>query len=235
MRKEKLVFGKGMIAKASVNHFQSQFPLCIFASGVSNSSCTNIDDFLKEKNLLLNSMDMLSSEYKLIYFSTCSIYDPQLQCTSAYVAHKLEMEHIVSSFSNYSIIRLPQVVGNTVNPYTIVNFFKNRILNHEPIVVQRYARRNIIDVEDALGISTILIDSDASLNASFNVANTKDVSVLNLVDMIEDILKVKASVQIVNSGSAYMIDTAFMQNFGGCAVNVFSDDYVYKTIQKYCS
>jgi hypothetical protein len=91
--------------------------LTFFASGVSNSSCNDTDEFLREIDLLMKQ----DKSKRLVYFSTLSIYDKK----TPYTTHKKAMEAFIKkSFNKWCIIRLGNITwGN--NPNTFINFLKN--------------------------------------------------------------------------------------------------------------
>ncbi len=90
-----MVIGNGMLAKEFTNYTQDS-NILIFASGVSNSNETSFEAFQREEKLLLESIEKEKGK-KLIYFSTCSMYDKYFK-NNAYTEHKLNME---KKFKNY--------------------------------------------------------------------------------------------------------------------------------------
>ena len=84
-----MVIGNGMIAKRFAAYTgNDQF--IIFASGVSNSRTNDTAAYNREAALLLDTIKH-NKDKTLVYFSTCSIYDPG-EKDSPYVLHKLKME-----------------------------------------------------------------------------------------------------------------------------------------------
>ena len=65
--------------------------LTFFASGVSNSQCTDKVQFQREENLL-----MLHCSGHIVYFGSMSIYDKD----SPYTRHKRHMENLVKRYAN---------------------------------------------------------------------------------------------------------------------------------------
>lgn len=118
-----MIIGHGDIAKA----IQDRNEFTFFASGVSNSLCTNESEFKRERDLLLSTHRCNT----LVYFSTLSIYTK----SSPYTKHKLEMEKLVRKFPHYYIIRIGNIQwGN--NPHTFVNFFLRKIKQGKRIRVK---------------------------------------------------------------------------------------------------
>ena len=120
------IIGTGLIATAFLIEELGK-DVILFASGVSNSKETCLIEYEREKDLLKSS---LSSSNRLIYFSTCSVTDPNLK-NSLYVSHKLSLEKLVLAGKNNIVIRLPQVVGISKNPYTLTNFLAYKIYKEE--------------------------------------------------------------------------------------------------------
>ena len=127
-----MIIGKGMIANALKEIDMDE--VLFFCSGVSNSQETNENEFLREKNLLKSYEN---SNKKIIYFSSYFLNFKQY-LTNRYYSHKLEMEQIIqNSYENYTIYRLPQIVGNSKNLNTLTNYLFNKITNHEPLNIYK--------------------------------------------------------------------------------------------------
>jgi hypothetical protein len=124
-----MVIGNGLLANAFCKYKENKDVL-IFASGVSNSKLTEAAPFQREIDLVQKHLNFKGL---FVYFSTCSVSDPTLQ-DSQYIQHKLNIENIIQKGSkNFLIVRLPNVVGVTSNPNTMLNFFTRAVLNSHPI------------------------------------------------------------------------------------------------------
>ena len=113
--------------------------LLFFASGVSDSSETRASEFQREQDLLLSQ----DKTKHIVYFSSfCVFYS-----NSLYANHKAEMEEIIKkTFPRYCIVRIGNIAwGN--NPHTIINFFKDKIKNDKPFVIQDVCRYVINEEE----------------------------------------------------------------------------------------
>ena len=98
-----MIVGDGLIAQA-MNKYYSNDKIIIFASGVSNSCEIRRKEFEREKNLLSK---YIGRKERLVYFSTCSIFDKSLS-QSKYVLHKINMEKFITyHFENFIIFRFP--------------------------------------------------------------------------------------------------------------------------------
>ena len=138
----------------------------------------------------MGAIDRFYSVSAFVYFSTCSVYDAKLNA-SMYIRHKSEMEELVTSHPNYLIFRLPQVVGVTQNPYTLVNYLYYKILYGEKFTLMQRAMRNIIDVDDVTAIVKYYIKNSSIRNEIINVANTNFISVKEVVAIFEKLLQKK--------------------------------------------
>ncbi len=109
-----MIIGKGNIARALNDREGAIF----FASGVSNSQCTDESQYQREKDLL----KVLHNSYlSLFYFSSLAL-DTKL---TRYYSHKIQMELLVKEhFKNYNIIRLGNLDWDE-NPHTFRNYIKN--------------------------------------------------------------------------------------------------------------
>jgi nucleoside-diphosphate-sugar epimerase len=224
-----LIIGNGLLARAFSASFESDESVCVFASGVSNSRETNDDAFARERALLSAT---LAQEKFVVYFSTCSVHDPELK-DSSYVRHKREMEQMVQEGSRMAIFRLPQVVGHTLNPHTLVNYLYHQISTRSPFHVWLHARRNLIDVSDVAAIATYLIRHRQSDCIITNIACPFSVAIPELVRIFENVLNIHAIWDTVDAGASYEIDTSLtIETAAQIGVN-FDQHYVKNLIQKY--
>ncbi|AZA87213.1 hypothetical protein EG349_10640 [Chryseobacterium shandongense] len=87
-----MIIGNGIMANALQPYDKED--VIFFASGVSNSLEKEASEFDRETTLL-KSVISRNPDKKLIYFSTCSIYDPT-KSESPYVIHKLKVEKLIA-------------------------------------------------------------------------------------------------------------------------------------------
>jgi len=224
-----MIIGNGLMANAFKPYYEKEKNLIIFASGVSNSK-KNLDlEFQREKYMLLEA---LKYKKKIVYFSTCSIYDHELM-NSDYVLHKIKMEEIIKSSQKYAIFRLPQVVGKTKNKSILTNFIFNNILSKSHFEAWIGAERNLIDVEDVALIANDLIKSSLANECIINIAATQSISVMQLIVIFEKIIGVKANYKLIDKGSAYKIEAALAQQSAKKLGIEFNDNYIINLIKKY--
>ena len=106
-----MVIGNGMVAKRFGSYkINDQF--LIFASGVSNSK--NINPGVYERELILLQRSIKENPEKiLVYFSTCSIYDPGEE-NSKYVLHKRQIEELIQKDQkHFYVFRVSNLVGHS--------------------------------------------------------------------------------------------------------------------------
>jgi len=224
-----MIIGAGLLASAFAEEFSKKSDTVIFASGVSNSQERNVSAFVREKSLLER---VLTGEERIVYFSTCSLYDPELRDTP-YIQHKHEMEELVRRSPNFVIFRLPQVIGKTSNTKTLGNFIYNNIIEETCFDVWRYAKRNIIDVSDVVLIAKYILSEDKETKQVVNIANPVNISMIELVQTFEFVLEKKAVYTIQDTGSSCEIDTDFSSFIASQAGIIFDDSYVERLIRKY--
>ena len=179
-----MVIGSGMMAKA-FSEFSGDDSLIVFASGVSNSKETDLQAFQRELQML---SELKGTSATLIYFSTCSVFDDSLQ-SSMYVQHKKNIEQFIElNFSKYWIFRLPNVIGASNNPNTMINFFYDSLINNKQFKLDMHAVRYFIDVEDVYLIIKKIISSKSLESGCYNLLFPFPYSVMKVVNAFEDFL-----------------------------------------------
>lgn len=181
------VIGNGMLAKAFRTAGIGSDRLVIFCSGVSDSKETLEIQFSREKNMLLDAAHHYQNS-KIVYFSSCAAEFSD----SPYYRFKRDMEALVlSSTQRFLIVRLPQVVGVTLNN-TLISHLVRCIKEGRTITVTHNARRNLIDVEDVVRLTLWLSGLD---NMQIGVTNGAMIAVEDLIDIISNILDKAANIE----------------------------------------
>lgn len=91
--------------------------LLFFASGVSNSQCTDEKEYQREIDLLLEQ----PRSAHIVYFSSIGVLDG----SSRYYRHKRDMELTIKiNFLRHCIIRIGNISWGD-NPHTLINYLKN--------------------------------------------------------------------------------------------------------------
>jgi nucleoside-diphosphate-sugar epimerase len=228
-----IVVGNGLIANALATLPESSVPVCYFASGVSNSSNRDPEEFNREYRLLKRKLQEIDGNALFVYFSSCSVYDTQ-SC-SMYVNHKLHMESMVASSRNFIVFRLPQVVGMSKNKFTLTNYIRNSIVEGQAMKIQRNAVRSLIDIDDVATLAHAIVNSGLHDRCFVNVANPCPTRVTDLVGIFERILHRQAHFELSESGSSYFIDTTISEQYALANGISFSVHYAEDVISKYYS
>ncbi|WP_338846368.1 NAD-dependent epimerase/dehydratase family protein [Massilia sp. W12] len=224
-----MIIGNGLLAQAFSPRYANDPEVLVFASGVSNSRETDPAAFAREKEMLQHAC---AEGRELVYFSTCSVHDPEL-ANSPYVQHKKAMEEMVAALPHFAIFRLPQVVGRTPNPHTLTNFLHHQIVSGATFHIWRNARRNLIDVDDVAKIGTWLLDHHEADDIITNIACPFSIAIPDLVAIFEDALGMRAACDVQEAGGKYMIDTRLAFSVAPKAGVEFDDFYVKRLIHKY--
>ncbi|MBP6311362.1 MAG: NAD-dependent epimerase/dehydratase family protein [Flavobacteriales bacterium] len=224
-----MLIGSGMLANA-FSAFEKDPEVCIFASGVSRSSETGPSAFLRELNLLSEQ----DSALHLVYFSTCSLYDPTLQ-NSPYILHKRNAEQLITErFGSNLIVRLPNMIGNTRNPNTLTNFLRDRILRNEHFEVFRNATRYLLDVDDIVEDLSPIIAARNGPASTLDVCGSSPIKLPLLVEMMEKILDHKGDHDLVDKGQPYQVDNSkFLDLIHPERSMRYEDQDLFSTLSKY--
>ncbi len=197
-----MIIGKGLIASQFIDADTKD--VVFFASGVSNSSETRKEEFLREQDLVKETINRYPDKL-FVYFSTCSIYDSS-KYDSLYVLHKLHIEEIIKqNTQDYLILRISNAVGNGGNPNLLMNYLSRQILNNQELVIHQHATRNLIDVEDVKEITLQYINSK-SWNKIVNVAFTENFYIPEIIESFEEVLNKTTQKIVINKGEHYSID-----------------------------
>jgi len=204
-----MIIGSGQLAKVFDGFVNNE--TLIFASGVSNSSCINKDQFEREKMLLLKMIEKHSNK-KFVYFSSCALSAPGYP-KNAYYNHKKSMERILKdNQGQYYIFRLPQLFGDLINHKTLINYIYNSILQENAFTVYDHAYRYVIEMNDVRDIvNTYLKYHEAGI--VIDLANPYSYRVLDIVHIFERLLNKKAKYQVIEKNDRYTLDLTQMLNF----------------------
>lgn len=223
-----MIIGRGLIA----NVFKdiNREDIIFFASGVSNSLETDINQFSRERDLIEKTIEINPTK-KFVYFSTCSIYDSS-KYASAYVLHKLDMENLIEKIAqNFLICRVSNAVGNGGNSNLLINYLVNNIKENNPILVHQKATRNLIDVEDIGNITLRLLDE--KINTIQNIAYIENFSVLEIVFALEKYLSKSAIIKLLNKGESYTIDTSYIVDYFKKNNKMIKMEYLNTLLKRY--
>jgi nucleoside-diphosphate-sugar epimerase len=226
-----MVVGNGMVAQ-KFDAYKKNDAFLIFASGVSNSKSIDITAFDREINLIKDTIKKYP-ERIFVYFSTCSIYDPE-EMTSYYVLHKRKIEDLIQkSLSNYYIFRVSNLVGKSTNYNTILNFFHYHIVNKINFTLWSNSSRNLIDIDDMFQITNDILSKRILQNQIINIANPKNYNVKDIVASLELETNTKANYIPIQKGSDFSIDISLILPVIREMKIQFGDSYLSTLIKKY--
>ncbi len=226
-----MIIGNGFLGR-SFESYRGDSDVCIFASGVSNSS--NRDNSLFEREQTLLEQTLVGNPEKiLVYFSTCSIYDISLS-ESPYVLHKMAMEAIIQNSGNrYIIFRKSNIVWDRDDSTTLVNFLIKQIQTGNPFFVWQNATRNLIALDDFCRLVNHILQRKIMQNSIVNIANTTNYPMIEIVSILEEIIQKQWVYDIVNKGWSYDIETSYISTILDiCGVH-FSDKYIKDILREY--
>ena len=226
-----MVVGNGMIAQKFGKYIHND-TILFFASGVSDSKCTDPVAYQREENLLKTTIAANPGKM-VVYISTCSVYDPSL-ADSQYVNHKKKLEGLIQqSGEKYLVVRTSNLAGPSGNPKTVLNFFVNSIATAHPFQLWTMAGRNILDLDDFYSIVTYILDNNLHVNKIINVANKQNYKVTEIVHAIEQHLQKKANCELLEKGAEFNIDVTEVAPVLDKLHIEFTDDYLPRILKKY--
>ena len=233
-KNNKVIVGSGFLAKKfrKYSTFLKKNNITIYAAGVSNSLEKNSREFQKE--LQRFNVFCKKNKNKLVYISTYSISDTSRN-KSRYIRNKIKIETIIKeNISNYLIVRFPEIIGLNNNPNTLTNFVYQKIKEKKSFVVFKNAKRNLIDVDDALKICIYFIRLNKNINKTINILNKKYFHPLKIVKLLEFILKTKSKYKILNKGKKnWRISNSINLKIEKKLNLRFNNDYLNKVLIKY--
>ncbi|MCC6288001.1 MAG: NAD-dependent epimerase/dehydratase family protein [Chitinophagaceae bacterium] len=228
-----MLIGGGLVAKA-FKAYEKDENVIVFASGVSNSTSEDVSLFEREKHMLLNIITKYPNS-KLIYFSTCSIYDNYSR-GNAYVEHKLKMEEFIrTQQANYNIFRISNLAGFSTNPHTVLNYFFHHINKGIFFYIWKNASRNIIDIDDAYILCDYIVKNNLFKNKIVNIANPENSKVMEIVANIELLLGKKGNYEVIEKSSDPVIDVEEIKPLFKKLQLTFDANYLSRVISKYYS
>lgn len=227
-----MIVGSGLLAKAFCASPRSWEGWIIFASGVSNSSGDDAEEFAREEALLRS---WLARGERLVYFSSCGLVDEEALDTP-YMAHKRRMERLVLESSMHTrVLRLPQVIGASGNRRTLANYLHDKLVAGEHFEVWEFAERNLVDVEDVVAIAHRLLLS-ASIEARvINIAAERSSAMVDIVQILERTLGLKGSYTLVPKGRPLHIDISVAAVAASSLGIDMGETYLERIFAKYYS
>ncbi len=225
-----MIVGNGQLAKV----FQGadlKENVCIFASGVSNSSCTDEKQFEREKNLLIDTLKN-NSDKKFVYFSSCALSAIEYP-KNDYYKHKANMEDIIKEHSNnYYIFRVPQLFGDLILHKTLINFIYKAIEHNHKFNIYDEAYRYVIEINDVRKLVESYLNFDSCITV--DLANPYRYKVLDIVQIFEKLLGKKAYYEVLQKEDKYTLDLISLEKFvKEKKIDIdFGKDYLIKKLRE---
>jgi nucleoside-diphosphate-sugar epimerase len=143
------------------------------------------------------------------------------------------MEELTLLEPSTSVVRLPNLVGPIGNKRNLVNYIVDAIVSGEKIFVQELAKRHLLGVDEMKSLIGAYISQGPKNGAIVEFAPPSSTSVAELVAQIEEIIDLKANVEIVGGGSSYPIDFTATEHYSkSCGVE-FPESYTNSILRKW--
>jgi nucleoside-diphosphate-sugar epimerase len=224
-----VIVGSGLLAGAFAE-FADDAEWVIFASGVSNSQAAGHEGFEREERLL--EMYLSRADQSLVYFSSCGLVDGDT-ANSPYMRHKKRMEARVLSVPGSVVFRLPQLVGPTSNPHTLVNYLRDKIATGARFELWTNAERNIVDVEDVVAIAGDLLRGGQVGGQAVNIATSRSLPMPEIVQILERVMGKRGNYSLVPRGAPFRIDTTLASQSATRLGIDFGEGYLERAMTKY--
>lgn len=225
-----MIIGNGQLAKAFTPYDKKDF--IIFASGVSNSSCLQKNEFEREETLLIKTLSE-NKEKKFVYFSSCALSANDYK-KNAYYIHKKNMEEIITNHSgNYYIFRLPQLFGKLKHHETLINYIYEAVLKEKKLTIYNEAYRYVIEIEDVRKFVISFIKNHES-NCILDIANPYRYQVIEIVKAFELLLGKQASYDIESKHDGYFLELSELELYirkYNIDIN-FDENYLFRKLSE---
>ena len=114
-----------------------------------------------------------------------------------------------------------------------MNFFYYSIKNNQEFILYKNAHRNFIDINNIIDILMEIILNRVD-NKTINIASPKMTNVFYVVNILEKILKKKASISLKNKHNVnYKIDIKYIKNLISFKKINFDEKYLINKLRKY--
>jgi len=226
-----MIIRHGVIARSFAD-FPLRDGLLLFAGSVNNSAEKNEEIIQMEEASVADAL-LRYPEVPFLYFSSCSIADTSVIHTP-YVKHKIRMERMVQNAArHFFIFRLPQIIGCSNTKSSLVNYLVDAISTHKTFELWRNANKNIIDIADVCAIVGEVLNRNTLKNKVINMASTRHVSMLELVNDIENVIGCRSKYVVVDRGTNTDIDVSDIRPVIDSLDINFDDNYIKRLVMKY--
>lgn len=224
------IIGRGLLARAFDTDHITRLGATVFASGVSNSQELDPAQFRREADMLVEALRDCPGRF--VYFSTCSVTDDD-RATTPYAVHKRQMEALIQARGNHLILRLPQVVGRTDNPNTLVNHLVARIREGRPLQIWSHAVRCLVDVDHVAAITLHLLQEGLEQDRTLDLAPPESLTLQQLLPLVEQTLGEQAVYTLVDRGGGATPDSAIFSAYAAPVGIDISPGYARRLLHKY--
>ena len=238
------VIGRGMVAHGFTPYAETLPDVVIFASGVSDSTCTDLKAYARERHLLYNTLQTChNNRQRIVYFSSGgAIYghtdalrheDTPTYPATDYGRHQLFCESvIINSGVPYLIVRLPNLVGPSHNTAQLIPALVQQARSGHARLFQR-ATRDLIDITDMAALTVRLLQTHTT-NQLVTIASGISTPAIDLFAHIQAVLGTQAEVTLLDKGDQQRFSISKLCQLVDI-VPPFPSDYHERLIRKYAS
>lgn len=216
-----MIVGSGAIAKA---FSKLNLDALIFASGVSNSACTDPAEFEREAHLLEQH---IGTTQQLVYFSSMA----QLNVNTPYFNHKLACEAIARRANRHLILQLPQIVSSGGHSNNLFNLLRSKLVNQQVIRIWKGAIRSLIDVDDLVVLTQECLQRTE--RATLQVMGPDPQPIQNIVGWMAEALEVIPRLEVLNLDSGYILGNSTLISSLYDQLGIEPKNYTKRVIEKY--
>jgi nucleoside-diphosphate-sugar epimerase len=139
--------------------------------------------------------------------------------------------YIENNSTNFLILRLPNVVGNTKNKKQLLPFMYNSLLNNDIIQVKNGTYRDLIDVDDLPKIVNFLINE--KINGKLNITLDNKIKVIDIVNYLIKINKINGyKIELLNDNESILYDNHISKYYNDLKIKNLNTN-PYQIIKKY--
>ena len=231
----KKIIGNGFIGR-NVNKLRKYIiksGYTIYTAGISNSN-TNSKKELRKEIRLFKIFSKENNSKKLIFISTADVSN-NLKRNNLYIINKVKIENIIrKEFNDYIIFRLPQIIGNSKNKKTLINYFYRNIKKNKTIDVLSGVKRNILDIDDVIKVLKIIIFEKKLIKRTITLSNKYFVQPIDIVKIFEKKLNKVAKIRFKRvSKENWNLENDMSKKLFNKAKVKFDKNYLIKKINKY--
>ena len=231
----KKIIGNGFIGR-NVNKLRKYIiksGYTIYTAGISNSN-TNSKKELRKEIRLFKIFSKENNSKKLIFISTADVSN-NLKRNNLYIINKVKIENIIKKeFNDYIILRLPQIIGNSKNKKTLINYFYRNIKKNKTIDVLSGVKRNILDIDDVIKVLKIIIFEKKLIKRTITLSNKYFVQPIDIVKIFEKKLNKVAKIRFKRvSKENWNLENDMSKKLFNKAKVKFDKNYLIKKINKY--